>query len=163
MIDRILSHLYRKLHDAEVRRLQRQIGHVGSNVAIDPRTFLWSAARVSIGNNVQINGYTFVYGRGGVEIGDGVMIGANCVISSVSHPVAIAERSTMTEAKVKIGARVWLGASVVVLPGVEIGENSVVAAGSVVTKSLPPNVVAAGVPAEVKRQLSSEELAGSLS
>jgi acetyltransferase-like isoleucine patch superfamily enzyme len=161
MVDRILSYIYRKLHTAETRRLQRQMGHVGSNVVIDPRTFVWSAENVRIGNDVQINGYTFVYGRGGVEIGDGVMIGANCVISSVSHPVAIADRSMMTESKVRLGARVWLGAGVVVLPGVEVGENSVVAAGSVVTKSLPANIVAAGVPAEVKRQLSSEELAGS--
>lgn len=158
IVDRIASYLYRKLRDAESRRQQAELHSIGSNVVIDPRVFIWSGPEVVIGNNVQINGYTFIYGGGGVEIGDGVMIGANSVISSVSHRMAAAHRQDLTLARVKLGKNVWLGAGCVILPGVEIGDNSVIGAGSVVTKTLPANVVAIGAPAVARRRLEPEEL-----
>jgi len=158
VLERIGSFLYRKCRDAEARRQRSELRRVGTNVVIDPRVFIWSGSEVSIGNDVQINGYSFIYGRGGVHINDGVMIGANCVISSVSHGLALKDRQSLVLGPVKLGKNVWLGAGCVVLPGVEIGDNSVVGAGSVVTKSLPANVVAIGAPAVVRRCLEPEEL-----
>jgi galactoside O-acetyltransferase len=162
-MDRLLQWLYRRLRLAETRRLRRQLGFIGEGVLIEPGVVIWSPSEVRIEKGAAINELTFIYGSGGVFIGPEVMIGANCVISTVSHPIALSSRSRLVESPVRLGARVWLGAGCIILPGVEIGENSVIGAGSVVTKSLPPNVVAAGVPAEIKRQLSAEELAGSLS
>jgi galactoside O-acetyltransferase len=156
--DRIAAFVFRRMRDAEARVRLSELRSIGRNVVIDPRVFIWSGPEVVIGNNVQINGYTFIYGGGGVEIGDGVMIGANSVISSVSHRPTAAQRQDLTLARVKLGKSVWLGAGCVVLPGVEIGENSVIGAGSVVAKSIPANVVAVGVPAVVRRSLEPEEL-----
>jgi len=145
------------MRNAEASARLSELRSIGRNVVIDPRVFIWSGPEVVIGNNVQINGYTFIYGGGGVEIGDGVMIGANSVISSVSHSMAVVHRQDLTFARVKLGKNVWLGAACVVLPGVEIGENTVIGAGSIVTKSLPANVVAVGVPAVVRRSLELED------
>jgi len=155
--DRIAAFIFRRMRDAEASARLSELRSIGRNVVIDPRVFIWSSPEVVIGNDVQINGYTFIYGGGGVEIGDGVMIGANSVISSVSHCPAAAHRQDLTLARVKLGKNVWLGAGSVVLPGVEIGENTVIGAGSVVAKSLPANVVAVGVPAVVRRSLELEE------
>lgn len=117
--------------------------------------FLWGEERLDIGNHVDINGYTVIYAAGGVRIHDNVLIAANCVITSVSHPVAPAERHQMTFSPVELMDNCWLGAGAVVLPGVTIGRNSIVAAGSVVTENIPDNCVCAGIPAKVLRHLDS--------
>jgi maltose O-acetyltransferase len=86
------------------------------------------------------------------------MIGPNTVISTVNHPLDPSERRkkiSLVEA-VTIGDDVWIGANCTILPGVTIGSNVVIAAGAVVTKDLPGNCIAAGVPAAIIRELPGE-------
>jgi maltose O-acetyltransferase len=91
-----------------------------------------------------------------VRIGDDVQIGPNVQLLTALHPVAAGPRRDKWEAArpIGIGDNVWLGGGVIVLPGVTIGANTVVGAGAVVTRDLPPDVVAVGNPARVSREVS---------
>ena len=87
------------------------------------------------------------------------MIAPNVVIATASHPIlpSLREKGYQFNLPVKIGKNCWLGAGVVVLPGVTIGDNTVVGAGSIVTKDLPSNVVAVGNPCKVVREIGEKD------
>lgn len=85
---------------------------------------------------------------GGIELEDNVLIGPEVKILSVNHPLDPKNRRGVILKSVKIRRNAWIGAGVTVCPGVTIGENSVIGAGSVVTKDVPSNTVYAGVPAK---------------
>jgi acetyltransferase-like isoleucine patch superfamily enzyme len=107
-----------------------------------------------IGRNVFINQNCTLYDLGGVEIGDDVMIGPNVSIITSGHPLEPSQRRAgVTAAPIAIGRNVWIAAGATIIGGVTVGENSVVAAGAVVTRDVPPNTLVAGVPAKVIRTL----------
>lgn len=112
---------------------------------------------ITIGKNVFINSGCRFQDQGGITIGDGSLIGHNVVLATLNHALEPANRATTRPAPIVIGKNVWLGANVTVLPGVTIGDGAVVAAGAVVTRDIPANTVAAGVPAKVVKIISSEE------
>lgn len=95
-----------------------------------------------------------------VTIGDNVMFGPNVSLFTAGHPIHPVSRNSGYEygLPITIGNNVWLGGNVVVTPGVTIGENSVIGAGSVVVKDIPANVVAVGNPCEVIRKINDEEI-----
>ncbi|GJH40033.1 nodulation protein L [Capnocytophaga sp. HP1101] len=113
------------------------------------------------GRNLSIGAYTFInhdcsfLDLGGISIDESVMIAPKVTISSEGHPVNVAERQSLSVGHVHICKNVWIGAGAVITAGVTIGENSVVAAGAVVTKDVPANVVVAGVPAKVIKELTN--------
>ena len=123
---------------------------VGPYAPIELRT--GEHGRLVIGDRVFINDGTSLHAATSVIVGDDVDIGPNCVISDTEVGV-LGSPSTTPPRGVVIGDRVWLATRVVVRPGAEIGAGTVVAAASVVEGRLPPNVLAAGTPARVKRQL----------
>ena len=107
-----------------------------------------------VGSRVSINQCCTIYDMGGVDIGDRVMIGPNVNIITTGHPLAPSERRACIEARpIVIGSNVWIATGASILGGVTVGENSVVAAGAVVTRDVPPNSLVAGVPAKVIRSL----------
>lgn len=108
---------------------------------------------ISIGENVFINHDCSFLDLGGITIDDGVMIAPKVVISSEGHPMEPAQRNCQTGGKVHIKRNAWIGANVTILPGVTVDENSVVAAGAVVSKDVPDNVVVGGIPAKIIKQL----------
>lgn len=108
---------------------------------------------LSIGKNSFINFGCSFLDRGQIIIGDNVLIGPNCNIMTINHPVDPTLRKATISKKIVIENNVWLGANVTVTPGVTIGENSIIGAGSVVTKDIPKNVIAAGVPAKVLKKI----------
>ena len=109
---------------------------------------------IRVGRRVFINQCCTVYDMGGVDIADHVMIGPNVNIITTGHPLEPSQRRAYIEAKpIVIEANVWIATGATILGGVTVGENSVVAAGAVVTKDVPPNSLAAGVPAKVIRSL----------
>ena len=87
--------------------------------------------------------------QGGIFIGDGVLIGHNVVLATLNHDMSPEKRRGMYPKPIKIGRNVWIGSNSTVLPDVTVGDNAVIGAGSVVTKDIPKNTVAAGNPARV--------------
>ncbi len=108
---------------------------------------------ITIGKNVFINSGCRFQDWGGITIGDGALIGHNVVIATINHDISPEKRHDNIPASVTIGKNVWIGSNATILPGVTIGENSVVAAGAVVTKNVPANTVAAGVPAKIIKEI----------
>ncbi len=110
--------------------------------------------KIVIGNGTYINRRTFIDASELIVIGDDCAIGPNCYITDHDHgmdPAEVPLRQALMGSPTRIGNRVWLGANVVVLKGVTIGDDVVVGAGSVVTRSLPAGTIAVGVPAKVQR------------
>ncbi|WP_456271187.1 sugar O-acetyltransferase [Bacillus sp. AK031] len=112
---------------------------------------------IDVGKNVFINSGCRFQDQGGIEIGDGVLIGHNVVLATLNHDMDPKKRSTLHPAPIKIGENVWIGANATVVPGVTIGDGAIIAAGAVVTKDVPPNVIAGGVPAKVLNKINSSQ------
>jgi acetyltransferase-like isoleucine patch superfamily enzyme len=113
-----------------------------------------SGIKLSIGHNTYINRRTFLDVIDSLSIGNDVAIGPGCYITDHDHGIGADQpvlRQEMVSAPTRIEDAVWIGANVVVLKGVTIGRGTIVGAGSVVTRSLPPNSIAVGVPAKVIR------------
>ena len=142
----------------------------GTNVSIgyEPSPYLYSTyayidARnintiISIGDNTFINNSCVLIAEGeGIEIAENCLIGTNCEIYDSDfhslNPLSRHDSTKTCRAKVKLENNVFIGSNVKILKGVTIGENSVIAHGSIVTKSIPKNVVAGGIPAKVLKYL----------
>lgn len=113
---------------------------------------------ISIGNNFFANFNLTILDEAMVTIGDNVFIGPNVSIYTACHPIEPQPRNTGVEwaEPVTIGSNVWIGGSVTILPGVTVGDNSVVGAGSVVTKDVEPYTVVAGNPARIIKRIARE-------
>jgi acetyltransferase-like isoleucine patch superfamily enzyme len=109
---------------------------------------------IAIGKNVFFNTGCSLQDRGGISIGNGSMLGMNVTIATLNHGLSLETRNITYPSPVKIGENVWIGSNATILPGVTIWDNSVVAAGAVVTKDVPENTVVAGVPAKVLRKIN---------
>jgi acetyltransferase-like isoleucine patch superfamily enzyme len=119
-----------------------------------PPFYTTGGADIRIGRNVFINQNCTMYDLGGIEIGDDVMIGPNVSLITSSHPLEPSQRRNFVRAKpIVVGRNVWIAADVTIIGGVTIGENAVVAAGSVVTGDVPPNRLVGGNPARVIRPI----------
>ena len=129
-------------------------GKLGQNVHLEAPFYLDYGYRTTIGDDFFSNFNLTILDGGGVEIGDRVFIGPNVGIYTANHPTDVRRRGKGYEwaLPVKIGNKVWIGGGVTILPGVTIGDNTVIAAGSVVTKDIPANVVAAGNPCKVIKE-----------
>lgn len=110
---------------------------------------------IEIGNNFYSNHNLVILDVAKVKFGDNVFIAPNCGFYTVGHPLDYKTRNTgMEYAKpIEVGDNVWIGGNVTVLPGVKIGNNSVIGAGSVVTKDIPANVVAVGNPCKPVKEI----------
>ncbi|WP_151993708.1 maltose acetyltransferase domain-containing protein [Buttiauxella massiliensis] len=146
----------------EARRaelLTQLFGSVGENCWIEPPIRVAYGNHIHIGKNFYANFNMVVVDDATVKIGDNVMLAPNVTISTAGHPIDPKIRITGQQFSlpVTIEDNVWLGTGVIINPGVVIGRNSVIGAGSVVTKSIPPNVVAAGIPYRVIREITAED------
>ena len=140
--------------------LRRLLGSVGKNLWMEAPIHFAYGCNTHIGDNVYANFNLTVVDDGLVEIGDHVMFAPNVTISTTGHPIhpSYRDKGAQFSLPVRIGAHVWIGANVVILPGVTIGENSVIGAGSVVTHDVPANTVAFGVPCRPVRSITDEDL-----
>ncbi|HWA24091.1 MAG TPA: acyltransferase [Lacunisphaera sp.] len=145
-------------------------GEIGPGVVVEP-----GAGRITIGDDctlcagvvlssyggnielgrwIHVGPYTTIYGHGGISIGEGTLIAMHCCILSSNHTVAPIGTMIRSQPDVllptRIGRDVWLGAGVIVLGGVTLGDGCIVGAGAVVTKDVPPGAIVHGVPATVK-------------
>lgn len=134
----------------------------GKNVRIMPQFHCEYGHNITIGNNVFINFNSIIMDNAEVTIGDDVRIGPNAGIYTVNHAIDPDERAKgiCISKPVHIGNKVWFGADVNVLAGVTIGDGSIIGAGSVVTKSIPAGVIAAGNPCKVIRKITENDRLG---
>lgn len=136
--------------------LEELLGTVEEGVSVGaPVYFDYGGARTKLGAGTFVNHGAYFMDGGGITIGKNVFIGPFCGFYTATHPKQFAERNKGLEKALPIvvGDNCWFGANVSVLPGVTIGSGCVIAAGSVVTKDVPPDSVAAGVPAVVKSKI----------
>lgn len=139
--------------------IKKLFGKTDGNFLIEPFFNCDYGYNIEIGKNFYMNHNGVILDCAKVTFGDNVLIGPNCGFYTAIHPVEPNERMSGLEAAkpITIGNNVWFGGNVVVLPGVTIGDNSVIGAGSVVTKSIPPNVVAVGNPCKVLRTITEND------
>ncbi len=144
--------------EAEVRDYMRQI--TGTEIDETLRIFtpfhINYGKKTTFGRDCFVNfGCTFL-ALGGITIEDDVFIGPHCVLATEYHPENPETRHSLLTKPIVVKRNAWLGANVTVLAGVTIGENAIVAAGSVVTKDVPDNMVVAGSPARVIREIKKD-------
>lgn len=136
--------------------LQKMFAEIGTgSMVMQPFHSNWGGKRIHFGNDVFANAGLTVLDGTDIYVGDNTMIGPNVSIISSTHPI---EPELRTEGylyclPVNIGKNCWIGAAAIILPGVSIGDNSVIGAGSVVTKDIPANVVAVGNPCRIIKYL----------
>lgn len=129
------------------------------NAWINPPFYCDYGFNIEVGKNLFVNYNCTILDVAKVIIGDNVLIGPNVSIYTAGHPIHADARKTGYEfgAPISIGDNVWIGGNSIILPGVTVGSNSVIAAGSVVTKDVPEWSVAAGNPAKVIRKITDED------
>lgn len=142
-----------------VELLNKLLANMGENCYIEPPLHANWGCHTHLGNNVYANFNLTLVDDTDIYIGDSVMLGPNVVLATAGHPVDPELRRLVYQFNqpIHIGNNVWLGAGVIVLPGVTIGDNSVVGAGSVVTKDIPANVVAVGNPCRILREINDHD------
>ena len=141
--------------EEEVRQCLRRITthDIHDDVRVFAPLHLNYGPGVEFGRDCFLNFGCTLLALGGIAIGDGAFIGPHCVLATEYHPEEPSRRHQLLTKPIAIGRNAWLGANVTVLAGVTIGENAIVAAGSVVTRDVPADTVVAGIPARMVREI----------
>ncbi len=140
--------------------MKEMFASVGEGCYIEPPFHAnFGGHHVHLGNYVYANFNLTCVDDTHIYIGDNTMIGPNVTLATAGHPILprLREKGYQFNLPIHIGKNCWLGAGVIVLPGVNIGDNSVIGAGSIVTKDIPSNVVAYGSPCKVIREISKND------
>ena len=140
---------------SELRRWMSLLIHqeLDEGFGLFPPFFTDCGKNIHLGKNVFINAGCRFQDQGGIYIGDGTFIGHNVILATLNHDLNPNTRADMYPKPIHIGKKVWIGSGAIVLPGISIGDNSVIAAGSVVTKNVPENVVYGGNPAKFIKKI----------
>jgi acetyltransferase-like isoleucine patch superfamily enzyme len=154
---------FSKLANAHLMsQLKKKFKYCGINVRIETDCNIVVPSNFEIGENSSISHNTTIFATFGVQIGKNCLISSNCGISSYNHIANSANRyadmvlgnDKKFSSPVTIGDNVWIGTNVCILPGVKIGNNSIIGAGSVVTKNVPSNEIWVGNPAHLIKSLT---------
>lgn len=140
--------------------LKEMFAEIGEGVYLEPPFHAnWAGHHVHMGKNVYANFNLTLVDDGEIYIGDYTMIGPNVTIATAGHPVLpeLRQEAYQFNIPVHIGKNVWIGAGVIILPGVTVGDNTVIGAGSIVTKDIPSDVVAVGNPCRVLRPIGEKD------
>lgn len=142
------------------KMLKEMFAEIGEGCYIEPPLHAnWGGHHVHFGKYVYANFNLTLVDDTHIYVGDYTMLGPNVVLATAGHPILpeLREQAYQYNVSVRIGRNCWLGAGVIVLPGVTIGDNTVIGAGSVVTKDIPANVVAVGNPCRVLREINEHD------
>ena len=161
-LDRLWEFNQLKPSDYEKKQqyMKEVFAECGENCYIElPFHANWGGHHVHFGSGIYANSDLTLVDDGHIYVGDKVMFGPNVTIATANHPIdpELRSRALQYNKDVHIGENVWIGAGVIIVPGVRIGKNSVIGAGSVVTKDIPENVVAVGNPCRVLREISEHD------
>ena len=140
--------------------LKNMFAEIGEDCYIEPPLHAnWAGRHVHFGKGVYANFNLTLVDDTHIYVGDYTMLGPNVVLATAGHPILPELRPLAYQYNmpIHIGKNCWLGAGVVVLPGVTIGDNTVIGAGSIVTKDIPANVVAVGNPCRVLREINDHD------
>ncbi len=158
-----LCHKYNLLSPAETNKrkalLKKIIGKTGNNFWIEQPFYCDYGYNIEIGENFYMNHNSVILDCAKVKFGNNVFIAPFCGFYTAGHAIDVEDRIAGLEYgfPITIGNNVWIGGHVCILPGVTIGDNSIIGAGSVVNKNIPPNVIAAGNPCKIIRQITPED------
>lgn len=150
----------RRMQKEREEMLPKLFAELGQNCYIESPFFAnWGGHHVHLGSNVYANAGLKLVDDTHIYIGDCTMLGPNVVIATAGHPIdpELRSRGLQYNMPVRIGRNCWLGAGVIVMPGVTIGDDTVIGAGSVVTKDIPSGVVAVGNPCRVLRKVGERD------
>jgi len=147
-------------YDKKTQILKEVLGGMGDKVWIEAPVAFSYGCNTYMGDHVYANYNLTIVDDCEVHIGNDVMFGPNVIITATGHPVhpSYRKKGAQFSIPVRIENGVWIGANVIVMPGVTIGENSVIGAGSVVTGDVPANTIAFGSPCKVVREITDEDL-----
>jgi maltose O-acetyltransferase len=154
---------YNLLRPDEKNRMSELIkdilGKAGDNICIEQPFHCDYGKNIEVGKNFFANYNCTILDVGKVKIGDNVMFAPNVSIYTAGHPIHPDSRNSGYEygIGITIGDNVWVGGSVVINPGIHIGNNVVIGSGSVVTKDIPDNMIAAGNPCKIIREITEED------
>lgn len=145
--------------DARKRLIRELFGSVGDNILIQPPFYCDYGSNISVGHNFYANFNCVLLDVCPIAIGNNVMLGPQVGIYPATHPIDARVRAMMVELgkPVAIGDDVWIGGHAVINGGVSIGSETVIGSGSVVTKSIPSGVIAAGNPCRIIREIAPED------
>ncbi len=158
-----LCHEYNQMTPSDFKKREAMLRTIIEDMGKDPiiNQPFWCdfGYSVSVGDNFFANHNCQFVGIGKITFGDYVFVAPNCVFTTAEHALDVEQRNEGLEVAlpITVGNNVWIGAGVTVLGGVTIGDNTVIGAGSVVTKDIPSNVIAVGVPCHVMREITSED------
>ena len=149
-------------HELEMRAkmLKEMFAEIGDGCYIEPPLHSnWGGHHAHFGKNVYANFNLTLVDDTHIYVGDNTMFGPNVTLATAGHPILpeLREQGYQYNAPVRIGKNCWLGAGVIVLPSITIGDNVVIGAGSVVTKDLPSDVVAVGNPCKILRKIGERD------
>ena len=150
----------RRLMEKRAQMLPKLFAEVGENCYIESPYFAnWGGHHVHLGSNVYANAGLKLVDDTHIYIGESTMLGPNVVLATAGHPIdpELRAQALQYNMPVHIGKNCWLGAGVIVMPGVTIGDNTVIGAGSIVTKDIPSGVVAVGNPCRVLREVGEHD------
>lgn len=140
--------------------LKEMFAEIGENCYIEPPLHAnWGGHFVHFGKNIYANYNLTMVDDTHIYVGDYTMFGPNVTLATAGHPILADLRvhGYQYNAPIHVGKNCWLGAGVIVMPGVTIGDNVIIGAGSVVTKDIPSNVVAVGNPCKVMREIGDKD------
>ncbi len=146
--------------DKRAQMLKEMFAEIGENCYIEPPLHAnWGGAHCHFGKCVYANFNLTLVDDSHIYVGDYTMIGPNVVIATAGHPILpeLREKQYQYNMPIHIGRNCWIGAGALIMPGVTIGDNTVIGAGSVVTRDIPANVVAVGNPCRVLREIGEHD------
>ena len=147
-------------YSEKIKYMKEMFAECGDNCYIElPFRANWGGHHVHFGSGIYANSNLTIVDDGHVYVGDKVMFGPNVTIATANHPIepSLRAKGLQYNKDVYVGENTWIGAGVIIVPGVRIGKNTVIGGGSVVTKDIPDNVVAVGNPCRVLRKVGEHD------
>ncbi|WP_424245849.1 acetyltransferase-like isoleucine patch superfamily enzyme [Elusimicrobium posterum] len=156
---KIIAELNNTYHSPEeIRKLISSLTgiEVDKSLWLMPPFYTDFGKNIRFGKNVFVNHACTFMDRGGITIEDNVLIGPKVNLITINHPVNPLERQSTISTPILIKKNAWIGIGATILPGVTVGENSIVSAGAVVTRDVPANTIVAGIPAKIIKNINTD-------